>query len=455
MKQHVVRWTAWAAVVVSGVFAAAQIQRNFMSPAAAQTPAHASDETSAAASDPFAGMPAAAKETATVGFGDAAAEEPAGTTFVPSATASPYGAVSPYGSSNGGSTLEPARSAYALPSEAGYSPLPSAADAVPPDANAAPAGSTLTPRSAYSAPSPYAALPEAGSLGAAAPAAPGWSVGEPTPAPSNYGLPPVGETVSAEPPATLPSDALPASTTALPPNAASTFAASAPLSAAPVETPAEATPSPAPVRSSPFAAAPAGTGEPSANAFDAEAEPATLPTGSGETASPLTEFAPVESAPLDAFAAPAATPSAVPVDDGLNRTALPARGQGEPGPRELEGPQQPQLTVEKLIPREVQVGAPTLIEIVVRNVGNVPAHRVEVLDSVPKNTELIDAAPHAEADAQGDLVWRLGTLQPQDEGIIRMRVRPLVEGPIGSTAFVSFAVEATCRTIATRPVLQV
>src|SRR5690606_12984237 len=51
-------------------------------------------------------------------------------------------------------------------------------------------------------------------------------------------------------------------------------------------------------------------------------------------------------------------------------------GTGRPGPPELEGPQTPTVTIQKLAPDEIRFGQPALIEIKVRNVGLVPANAV-------------------------------------------------------------------------------
>ncbi len=126
-----------------------------------------------------------------------------------------------------------------------------------------------------------------------------------------------------------------------------------------------------------------------------------------------------------------------------------------PGERQLEGVQQPAITIEKLSPAEIQVGKSANFELIVRNVGQVPAQNVVVSDQVPAGTQLADVKPPPAQNSGGSLVWQLGTIQPGDEAVISLQVMPQSEGEIGSTAHVTFAAQATSRSICTRPLLTV
>jgi uncharacterized repeat protein (TIGR01451 family) len=126
-----------------------------------------------------------------------------------------------------------------------------------------------------------------------------------------------------------------------------------------------------------------------------------------------------------------------------------------PGERQLEGPQQPAVALEKVSPAEIQVGKPATFELYVRNTGQVAAHHVVVTDHVPAGTQLVDVRPQPQQGASGELLWSLGTLQPGEETQITMQIMPQAEGEIGSTAHVSFAAAATSRSICTRPQLTI
>lgn len=126
-----------------------------------------------------------------------------------------------------------------------------------------------------------------------------------------------------------------------------------------------------------------------------------------------------------------------------------------PGERQLEGPQQPAISIEKFSPSEIQVGKPATFELLVRNVGPIAAQNVVVSDQVPAGTQLVDVRPQPAQGSGGSLVWQLGTMQPGEEKQIAIQVMPQAEGEIGSTAQVTFAAQATSRSICTRPQLTV
>ena len=136
-------------------------------------------------------------------------------------------------------------------------------------------------------------------------------------------------------------------------------------------------------------------------------------------------------------------------------------GQGRPGPLQLEGIQTPQVSVEKRGPREISVGKPVRYEIIVRNIGSATAHDVVLRDAVPQGTALVTTTPPASplSQASGDdeaaLVWSLGTLSPGGQATVTMEVMPQVEGEIGSVASVSFRADASVRSRATKPDLQI
>lgn len=128
-------------------------------------------------------------------------------------------------------------------------------------------------------------------------------------------------------------------------------------------------------------------------------------------------------------------------------------GVGRPGPAMLEGVQAPQVAVEKRGPREVQVGKFARYEILVRNVSSVTAHDVELFDTVPQGTSLVSTTPPAAPGGDGELSWRLGSLEPGDQARVLVEVLPIDEGEVGSVASVRFAAKASVRSLATRPAL--
>jgi uncharacterized repeat protein (TIGR01451 family) len=133
----------------------------------------------------------------------------------------------------------------------------------------------------------------------------------------------------------------------------------------------------------------------------------------------------------------------------------PGLTSGTPGDRKLEGIQTPMLSLERLLPEEIQVGKIAKLAIKVRNVGQVSAHGVVLTDRIPEGTRFVEAVPAAVPAADGSIVWELGTLQPGDESAIMVDLMPQTEGEIGSIAQLTFHAQASTRTIATRPLLTI
>jgi uncharacterized repeat protein (TIGR01451 family) len=115
-----------------------------------------------------------------------------------------------------------------------------------------------------------------------------------------------------------------------------------------------------------------------------------------------------------------------------------------------QGPSQPQLTITKQAPKEAVVGQDLEYSIIVRNVGRTAAASVTVEDQIPRGSECTGTAPKSEI-ANKTLKWKLGTLAPGDEKILRVRVTPTAAGEIGSIATVSFAAEVAAKTTIIEP----
>lgn len=149
----------------------------------------------------------------------------------------------------------------------------------------------------------------------------------------------------------------------------------------------------------------------------------------------------------------AAEPPAA-VDYGQDRDVTPIPA-GAPVADSMTGLQTPSIAVEKFAPDEVQVGKPATFEIVVKNVGKVPAYDVTVQDEVPRGTTFRQALPQATQSQAGLLNWKLGVMQPGDERVIELTLVPEMEGEIGSVAQVTFQSKAGSKSIVTQPKLEI
>ena len=127
-----------------------------------------------------------------------------------------------------------------------------------------------------------------------------------------------------------------------------------------------------------------------------------------------------------------------------------------PGDRQLDGIQAPSLTVEKLSPVEIQLNQQASFEIIVRNIGRVTAEEVQVIDQVPAGCEFIGATPQTKPQGKmQSLNWNLGALRPGQEKKITFQLKPIQPGEMGSVAQVTFATQASMRTLVTKPVLEI
>ncbi|GIX02391.1 MAG: hypothetical protein KatS3mg112_1328 [Thermogutta sp.] len=135
--------------------------------------------------------------------------------------------------------------------------------------------------------------------------------------------------------------------------------------------------------------------------------------------------------------------------------SLPAGSEGDarPGDASLEGPQTPQITIQKILPSEVQVGKPASARIVIRNSGAIPISKVEVQDPIPWGVRVLRTNPQASQQIQGTLVWTLGPMKPGDEIALEAEFMPLQEGELGSVVTVLVHAQASARTRSTRPQL--
>lgn len=123
-----------------------------------------------------------------------------------------------------------------------------------------------------------------------------------------------------------------------------------------------------------------------------------------------------------------------------------------PGPPDMQGVVTPALVIEKIAPQEVLVGREATFSLRVKNVGQVPAQQVHIIDAVPRGARLVSTTPQAEVDG-AVLSWRIAALAPGDEVLVSYVVVPEAEGELGSVAQVTFAAQASARTLSTRPVI--
>ena len=140
------------------------------------------------------------------------------------------------------------------------------------------------------------------------------------------------------------------------------------------------------------------------------------------------------------------------LDEPQIPTAQDLAGDGTVTSATPRGIQQPRLTIEKIAPQQCILGEPLVYTVIVKNVGGNDAHHVVVEDRIPKGTELTGTAPRAEM-VDKSLIWRIGTMKPNEEKKISIRVIPRQEGSIGSVARVNFSAEVAAEIMVSAPQL--
>lgn len=171
-------------------------------------------------------------------------------------------------------------------------------------------------------------------------------------------------------------------------------------------------------------------------------------------------FPPTASGPSANSTRPPAAPAwpAGPAATSNARPGVPATLSGlvsnQPGNRYLDGSQNPIMLIQKRAPEEIQVGKKATFVIAVRNAGNAVAHDVSVVDSVPQGARFVESVPAATPNAQGILAWNLGEMAAGEDRTITLQIIPEVQGEVGSVASVHFAAQASVRTVATLPKIE-
>lgn len=167
------------------------------------------------------------------------------------------------------------------------------------------------------------------------------------------------------------------------------------------------------------------------------------PTSYNQPANPGANYS--QAAPVPGSAAGQTARASVPGQLVSNR----------PGDRYLNGSQNPALIIERRSPDEIQVGKKATFILTVRNAGNATAHNVTVMDSVPKGAKFVGSVPSTTPTQDGIIRWQLGEIVAGDERTITLQLVPQVQGEMGSTASVNFATQASVRTIAVQPKLEI
>lgn len=101
------------------------------------------------------------------------------------------------------------------------------------------------------------------------------------------------------------------------------------------------------------------------------------------------------------------------------------------------GKQQPAVSVEWVGPTAIRIHQPMRCQLVVRNVSTAPAQNVIVRHRLAAGMDLKECEPLANNE-NGELVWQLGTLAPEQTRRIALTLIPHTRGPANCSAAVTF-----------------
>ena len=120
----------------------------------------------------------------------------------------------------------------------------------------------------------------------------------------------------------------------------------------------------------------------------------------------------------------------------------------------VAGPQTPQVTVEWVKRGEFNVGQECLVDLIVKNAGELPVSQVAVDAVFPTNVRLTAAEPRP-ASATDRLTWTFDQLAPASEQKITVTLIPSVRGEIGATAQVRFTGVSAAAFAVCEPMLKI
>jgi uncharacterized repeat protein (TIGR01451 family) len=113
------------------------------------------------------------------------------------------------------------------------------------------------------------------------------------------------------------------------------------------------------------------------------------------------------------------------------------------------------LVVDVAGPPTANLNIDTNLTITIRNQGKNDAHEVVVTDVLPENLTFVEANPRPDRQEGNVLVWRLGTMGPDAEKSIDLKVTPIKDGPLDHVPRVDFSTGAKGKLTILKPTLKV
>ena len=123
-----------------------------------------------------------------------------------------------------------------------------------------------------------------------------------------------------------------------------------------------------------------------------------------------------------------------------------------PSPKNPTGRQEPAVAIEWIGPATAKVGVAQDYSIAVRNACNIAVQQVMVRVRIPKGMSATGAEPKAVSEGNV-MMWELGTLQPQQEKILQVKLLAEGRGDLAPQAWVTFTGSSVLRVAVREPKL--
>jgi uncharacterized repeat protein (TIGR01451 family) len=123
-----------------------------------------------------------------------------------------------------------------------------------------------------------------------------------------------------------------------------------------------------------------------------------------------------------------------------------------PSPKNPTGRQEPAVAIEWIGPATAKVGVAQDYSIAVRNACNIAVQQVMVRVRIPKGMSATAAEPKAVSEGNV-MMWELGTLQPQQEKILQVKLLAEGRGDLAPQAWVTFTGSSVLRVAVREPKL--
>ena len=152
--------------------------------------------------------------------------------------------------------------------------------------------------------------------------------------------------------------------------------------------------------------------------------------------------------PLPNAGAPAAVPTPIELTNERQLSPGPLAGPTPVGASGTSNLQTPNVTVEKRGPVSIRANEGQSYQLVIRNLGPVPAQQIRIEDELPANVKLVSADPMPQMDGN-KAIWVLSALNVNQEQIVRLSLQTAADTELPSRTSVQVSATNHATTVTT------